>query len=352
MLKNDRLLRALSRQPVDMTPVWIMRQAGRYLPEYRAARKRAGSFLKLCQTPDLACEVTLQPLQRFALDAAILFSDILTVPAAMGLDLHFVDGEGPAFTKPVQNAHDIAQLCVPDPEQALAYVMDAVRLIKRELHDSVPLIGFAGSPWTVACYMLEGKGQANFPQAKKMLFRAPELLLALLDKIAAATTLYLNAQIAAGVDVVMLFDSWGGLLSYADYQTFSLHYMQRILQGLQRHRGDAKVPVIFFTKGGSAWLPLIADSGCDAISLDCTMSIGTAQQQVGHRVALQGNLDPSTLYAQPEKIIAEVQHLLADYGANPGHVFNLGHGIAPDMDPEHLGVLIDAVHQYSKPYHI
>lgn len=346
-LKNDRLIRALLRQPTDCTPVWIMRQAGRYLPEYRATRARAGSFLTLCKTPELACEVTLQPVQRFPLDAAILFSDILTVPNAMGLDLQFAEGEGPYFTDPISHAADVERLIVPNPVESLAYVTDAVKLIKHELAARIPLIGFAGSPWTIACYMVEGRGSTSFSKIKKMLYTEPALLQQLLDKIAQSVTAYLNAQIAAGVDVVMLFDTWGGILSHAAYQQFSLHYMSQIIQGLQRQQQGKTIPVILFTKGGGQWLPTIAQSGCDAVGVDWTTHLGVARQQVGNRVALQGNLDPSILHSSDAQLKQAVKTALEEYGAGPGHVFNLGHGITPDVHPEKVAVLVDAVHEYS-----
>ncbi len=350
-IKNDRLIRALLRQPVDATPVWIMRQAGRYLPEYRQVRKQAGNFLNLCKTPELACEVTLQPIRRFPLDAAIIFSDILTIPEAMGLGLHFAEGEGPVFAHPLRDHTAIDKLIIPNPAEALTYVTDAIKLVKHELAEQIPLIGFAGSPWTLACYMIEGHGSKNFALPKKMLYNEPTLLHKLLTKLSKATILYLNAQIAAGVDVVMLFDTWGGLLGYNEYPQFSLHYMQEIIKGLNVSQSGKKIPVILFTKGGGQWLPIIANSGCDAIGLDWTTNITLARQQVGGSVALQGNLDPCLLYAKPDKIVTEVQELLAAFGKGPGHIFNLGHGINPDVDPECVSVLVDAVHTYSKVYH-
>jgi len=350
-LKNDRFLRALLREPVDRTPVWIMRQAGRYLPEYRATREKAGSFMKLCGTPELACEVTLQPLQRFPLDAAIIFSDILTIPDAMGLGLGFAEGEGPRFARPVRNAADVKKLAVPDPEDKLRYVMDALRLARRELDGRVPLIGFAGSPWTIATYMVEGRGGTSFSIVKKMLFDQPQLLHALLDVVARAVTVYLNAQIAAGAQAVMLFDTWGGVLAPRDYREFSLRYMQTIVSGLTREADGRKVPVILFTKGGGQWLEAMAATGCDALGLDWTTDLKDARARVGQRVALQGNLDPCVLYSAPERIRAEVETVLESFGAGSGHVFNLGHGIHPDVDPEHVAVLVEAVHSGSKKYH-
>ena len=350
-LKNDRFLRALLRQPVDATPVWMMRQAGRYLPEYRATREKAGSFMDLCMNPDLACEVTLQPLERFPLDAAILFSDILTIPDAMGLGLYFSEGEGPRFKRPVRDRAAIDALGVPDPEQDLRYVMDAVRTIRRELDGRVPLIGFSGSPWTLATYMIEGSSTKTFARSKGMMFDEPALMHSLLDKLAAAVTEYLNAQVAAGAQALMVFDTWGGTLSPRDYKTFSLAYMQRIVDGLTREADGRKVPVILFTKGGGQWLELMADTGCDALGLDWTTDIGEARARVGDRVALQGNLDPCTLYASPQAIRRSVAEILASFGNGSGHVFNLGHGIHPTIPPEHAAAMIEAVHELSRPYH-
>ena len=350
-LKNDRFLRALMRQPVDATPVWMMRQAGRYLPEYRATREKAGSFMDLCMNPDLACEVTLQPLERFPLDAAILFSDILTIPDAMGLGLYFSEGEGPRFQRPVRDRAAIDALGVPDPEQDLRYVMDAVRTIRRELNGRVPLIGFSGSPWTLATYMIEGSSTKTFARSKGMMFDEPALMHSLLDKLAAAVTEYLNAQVAAGAQALMVFDTWGGTLSPRDYKAFSLAYMQRIVDGLTREADGRKVPVILFTKGGGQWLELMADTGCDALGLDWTTDIGDARARVGDRVALQGNLDPCTLYASPQAIRRSVGEILASYGKGSGHVFNLGHGIHPTIPPEHAAAMIEAVHELSRPYH-
>lgn len=350
-IKNDRFLRALLRQPVDLTPVWMMRQAGRYLPEYRATRQRAGDFLGLCKTPELACEVTLQPLDRYPLDAAILFSDILTIPDAMGLGLYFTEGEGPAFRRPVRDASAVQSLGVIDPEQELRYVMDAVRLIRRELAGRVPLIGFSGSPWTLATYMVEGAGTKQFAKVKGMMFENPALMHQLLDIIARNVALYLNAQIAAGAQAVMLFDTWGGVLTTHHYLEFSLNYMQRVLAALNREADGRKVPVILFTKGGGLWLEAMADVGCDALGIDWTLPLAAARQQVGDRVALQGNLDPCTLYAPPAVIRDQVGAVLASFGQGSGHVFNLGHGIHADIDPERVAVMIDAVHELSRPYH-
>ncbi|MCB1851305.1 MAG: uroporphyrinogen decarboxylase [Gammaproteobacteria bacterium] len=350
-LKNDQFLRALMREPVEFTPVWMMRQAGRYLPEYRHTRSSAGSFMDLCRNPELACEVTLQPLRRFPLDAAILFSDILTVPDAMGLGLYFAEGEGPRFERPVQDEQAVKNLAVPDPEVDLRYVMDAVRTIRRELHGSVPLIGFAGSPWTLATYMVEGSSTKNFAKVKGMMFGRPDLLHQLLEKIAAAVTLYLNAQIEAGAQAVMVFDTWGGVLSPADYRSFSLAYMARIVQRLRREQEGRRVPVILFTKGGGQWLDAMAQTGCDALGVDWTIDLADARAAVGDRVALQGNIDPCILYASPERIRAGVGQVLASYGRGSGLVFNLGHGIHPDVDPDHALALVEAVHELSPAYH-
>ena len=346
-LHNDRLLRALLRQPVDVTPVWLMRQAGRYLPEYRATRARAGSFMALCQTPDWACEVTLQPLARFPLDAAILFSDILTVPDAMGLGLTFSEGEGPQFACPVRSVADIHRLFVPDPETALRYVMDAVRLIRRELAGRVPLIGFAGSPWTLATYMVEGGSSKDYARIKGLLYDQPGLLHRMLEVTAQAVTLYLNAQIAAGAQAVMIFDTWGGILTPRAYQEFSLAYLARIVDGLTRVADNRRVPIILFTKGGGAWLEAIAATGCDAVGVDWTVDLSEARRRVGAQVALQGNLDPAVLYAAPERIRAQVAQVLADFGPGAGHVFNLGHGVQPGVEPERVGALVAAVHELS-----
>ena len=346
---NDyRFLRALRREPVDTTPVWIMRQAGRYLPEYRATRARAGSFLALAKTPELACEVTLQPLERFALDAAILFSDILTIPDAMGLGLHFVDGEGPKFAHPLRSATDIARLGVPDPEGELRYVTDAVRLIRRELAGRAPLIGFAGSPWTLACYMIEGGGSSNFARAKAMMWNEPHALHRLLDINAQAVARYLVAQVAAGAQALQVFDTWGGMLAPPAFREFSQRYLQQVVSLVKAEPLARDVPLILFSKGANGHLEGLADTGCDALGVDWTIELGEARTRVGARVALQGNLDPATLHAQPEAIRAEVQATLASYGSGPGHVFNLGHGITPDIDPAHVAVLVDAVHEFGR----
>ncbi|HJR13044.1 MAG TPA: uroporphyrinogen decarboxylase [Rhodanobacteraceae bacterium] len=342
--RGNRFLRALRRQPVDATPVWIMRQAGRYLPEYRATRERAGSFLALAQTPELACEVTLQPIERYELDAAILFSDILTVPDAMGLGLHFVEGEGPKFHHPLRSAADIAKLGLPDPESSLRYVMDAVRLIRRELRGRVPLIGFAGSPWTLACYMIEGEGSRDFARVKAFALNEPTAMHALLALNTRAVAAYLAAQAAAGAQALMVFDSWGGMLAPAMFLEFSQRYLAQIASLLRDDPAARDVPLILFSKGANASLEVLADTGCAALGVDWTITLEEARRRVGDRVALQGNLDPATLLASPEVIRREVQRSKQDFGRGPGHVFNLGHGITPDVDPENVRVLVEAVH--------
>ena len=346
-LKNDRFLKALMRQPVDRTPVWMMRQAGRYLPEYRATRAQAGDFMSLCKNTELACEVTLQPLERYELDAAILFSDILTIPDAMGLGLYFAEGEGPKFHKPVRTEADIDQLQVINTASDLAYVTDAVSMIRRELQGRVPLIGFSGSPWTLATYMIEGQSSRDFARAKTMLYTQPELMHQLLDKLALSVIDYLNAQIIAGAQAVQIFDTWGGALSHAAYQEFSLAYMQKIVSGLIKQADGRDVPVILFTKGGGLWLEAMADTGCHGLGLDWTMDLAVAKARVGNRVALQGNMDPAVLRADPATIEREVQRILASFGSGSGHIFNLGHGITPDIDPEHARAFIEAVHKFS-----
>jgi uroporphyrinogen decarboxylase len=350
-LKNDRFLRALYKQPVDVTPVWMMRQAGRYLPEYRASRAKAGDFMSLCMSPEFACEVTLQPLDRYPLDAAILFSDILTIPDAMGLGLYFESGEGPRFKKTIRTAADVAALPVPDPQQDLGYVMDAVRTIRKELNGRVPLIGFSGSPWTLATYMVEGGSSKDFRLAKALAFNEPQTMHALLDKLAQAVTAYLNGQILAGAQALQIFDTWGGALSHRAYREFSLAYMQKIIDGLiPKHEGHP-IPVILFTKNGGQWLEAIAATGTTAVGLDWTTDIAVARQRVGAKVALQGNMDPSMLYAAPARIREEVSSILEGYGHGSGHIFNLGHGITPEVDPEHARVFIESVHELSAKYH-
>jgi len=352
-LLNDTFLRALKRQPTEHTPVWLMRQAGRYLPEYRATRERAGSFMGLATNPDYATEVTLQPLERYPLDAAILFSDILTIPDAMGLGLEFVAGEGPRFQRPLRTEADVAQLAVPAIDTTLAYVTDAVTHIRRALIDGsgrqrVPLIGFSGSPWTLACYMVEGGGSSDFHTVKTMLYGRPDLMHRILEINAQAVAAYLNAQIVAGAQAVMIFDSWGGALADGAFQHYSLAYIRRVVEQLTRtHQGET-VPVITFTKGGGAWLEEIADTGVDAVGLDWTTDLGRARERVGDRVALQGNLDPAVLFAPPAAIRREARGLLERYGNHPGHIFNLGHGISQFTPPEHVAELVDEVHQHSR----
>lgn len=349
-LKNDRFIRAAFRQPVEVTPIWMMRQAGRYLPEYRAIREKAGSFMTLCKTPELACEVTLQPLQRFALDAAIIFSDILTIPDAMGLGLRVEEGKGPVFSNPVQNEAAIARLSVPDPAQ-LSYVYDALRLVRRELNGRVPLIGFCGSPWTLAAYMVQGHASPGFPLARKMQQEQPEWLHKLLTVLAKSVSAHLNAQIEAGAQAVMVFDTWGGMLSTSDYQTFSLHYVKEVMAGLKRSYNSVKVPVILFTKGGHAWLEQMLESDCDVLGVDWEISLKEAKARVKGKVALQGNMNPGCLLESSEKIREEAKRVLASFGQGSGHIFNLGHGITPDVPPEQVAVLVEAVHEFSKPYH-
>ncbi|MBL8483999.1 MAG: uroporphyrinogen decarboxylase [Rhodocyclaceae bacterium] len=346
--RNDTFLRALLREPVEYTPIWLMRQAGRYLPEYNETRRRAGSFLNLCKSPSAACEVTLQPLARFELDAAILFSDILTVPDAMGLGLYFAEGEGPKFERPLRQEWEIRNLAVPDPYAELRYVMDAVAEIRRALDNSVPLIGFSGSPFTLACYMVEGGGSDDFRRIKTLVYDRPDLAHHVLEVTARAVTAYLNAQIESGAQAVMLFDTWGGTLPAHSYREFSLAYMQQVLQGLRREHAGERVPVIVFTKGGGQWLEHIAAIGCDAVGLDWTTDIADARARVGDRVALQGNLDPMALFASPDRIGAAARRILDDFGTGSGHVFNLGHGISQYTPPEHVTGLVDCVHAHSR----
>jgi uroporphyrinogen decarboxylase len=346
-LQNDTFLRALRRQPTDHTPVWLMRQAGRYLPEYCATRARAGSFMGLATNVDFATEVTLQPLERYPLDAAILFSDILTVPDAMGLGLSFAAGEGPKFAKVVRDEAAVAALAVPDMAK-LRYVFDAVTSIRQALHGRVPLIGFSGSPWTLACYMVEGGGSDDYRQVKSLMYRRPDLMHRILAVNADAVAAYLNAQIDAGAQAVMIFDSWGGVLADGAFQEFSLAYTRRVLAQLQREHGGAHIPRIVFTKGGGLWLDEIAASDTDAVGLDWTVNLGRAREQVGHRVALQGNLDPNVLFGTPEAIERETMRVLDSFGPHPGHVFNLGHGISQYTPPEAVSVLVETVHRHSK----
>ncbi|MGS1078195.1 uroporphyrinogen decarboxylase [Pseudoxanthomonas beigongshangi] len=351
-LKNDRLLRALKREPVDCTPVWLMRQAGRYLPEYRATRAAAGSFLGMAKNPEIACEVTLQPLRRFKLDAAILFSDILTVPDAMGLGLYFVEGEGPKFERTVRTAADAEKLAVPDMETELRYVMDAVRLIRRELNGQVPLIGFSGSPWTLACYMVEGGGSKDYARIKAMALNDPATLHKLLSVNTDAVIAYLSAQRAAGAQALQVFDTWGGVLSPAMYREFSLPYLTRIARELERGEGTDRTPLILFGKGNAAHLEALADSGAEGVGVDWLIELADARRRTGGKVTLQGNLDPAVLYGSPDAIRAQVKATLDSYaegagGSRDGHIFNLGHGMSPDMNPEHVAVLVDAVHEFS-----
>ena len=364
-LSNDTFLRALRREATDYTPIWLMRQAGRYLPEYNATRKRAGSFLALCKTPELACEVTLQPLARYPLDAAILFSDILTIPDAMGLGLHFVEGEGPKFERPLRDEAAVAKLGVPDPNMELRYVMDAVRTMRRALAGSVPLIGFSGSPWTLACYMVEGGASADFRHIKTMLYRRPDLLEQILEKNAAAVAAYLNAQIQAGAQALMIFDSWGGALADGAFQKFSLSYTRRVLERLQLQQDESvlddrgnvtgsrrvRVPTIVFTKGGGAWLEEIAGLDCDGVGVDWTVNLGRARALIGDRCAIQGNLDPMALMAEPGQVRAQALSVLESFGMlepGVGHIFNLGHGISQFTPPDNVIELVEAVHSYSR----
>lgn len=350
-LKNDRFLRALAGQPVDMTPVWMMRQAGRYLPEYRATRAQAGDFMSLCRNSELACEVTMQPLRRYAMDAAILFSDILTIPDAMGQGLYFTEGEGPRFRKVVRSEKDVEALPELNIAKDLGYVTDAVSVIRRELNGSVPLIGFSGSPWTLATYMIEGSGSKDFRNAKAFMFNQPQAMHLLLDKLAKAVTDYLNAQIEAGAQAVQIFDTWGGVLTTTAYREFSLAYMKKIVAGLTKEKEGRQVPVILFTKNGGGWLEDIAESGCHSVGLDWTIDMGVARKRIGDKVSLQGNMDPTILYASPASIRAEVARILESFGPGNGHVFNLGHGITPDVDPANVAVFVESVHELSQKYH-
>lgn len=348
VLKNDRFLRALRREATDTTPIWVMRQAGRYLPEYRATRARAGSFMALAQNPELACEVTLQPLERFELDAAILFSDILTIPDAMGLGLSFAEGEGPQFAHPVRTKADIDKLGVPDMDGELRYVMDAVRLIRQELHGRVPLIGFSGSPWTLACYMVEGHGSRDFARLKAMCWNESALAHQLLDTLAQSVAAYLIAQAAAGAQALMVFDTWGGLLGPAAFREFSMRYMTQVVDALKANPHSRELPVILFSKGAGQHLADMANTGCAGLGVDWTIDLADARQAVAGRVALQGNLDPAVLRSNPEVVRREARRVLDSYGNHPGHVFNLGHGITPEVDPEHVKVLVDEVHAYGR----
>ncbi len=350
-MQEHRFLKALRREPVDKTPVWLMRQAGRYLPEYRALRQKHGSFMTCCKTPEIACEITLQPLQRFDLDAAIIFSDILTIPDAMGLGLYFETGEGPRFERPVQTRQSIEALRVPDMNDQLGYVMDAIRLVSRELSGRLPLLGFSGSPWTLATYMVEGGSTKSFSTIKKMMFADPATLHKLLDVLTQSVIDYLKAQIAAGVSAVMIFDTWGGVLSSREYHAFSLSAMRKIVAELKADPASTNTPVILFTKNGGSWLEDLAATGCAGLGIDWSVNIGDARRRVAHAVALQGNMDPAILYASPEFIREEVSTILSQFGFGGGHIFNLGHGILPDVPPEHVSVFVDAVHELSQPYH-
>lgn len=347
--KNDRLLKAIWRQPLDTTPIWIMRQAGRYLPEYRATRQRAGSFMTLCKTPELACEVTLQPLKRYDLDASIIFSDILTIPDAMGLGLGFQEGSGPFFERPLQTEEDINRISPLDPGK-LEYVYDAIKLVTHELDGSIPLLGFCGSPFTLAAYMVEGRSNPGFPKLINLLKESPKVLHQLLDRLAVSVAAHLNAQIQAGVAVVMIFDTWGGMLDTQKYQEFSLYYLKQITSLLLRNYNNRKIPIILFTKAGHKWLSQMAASGCDVLGVDSEISLGAAREIVGEKVALQGNMDPSTLLKNPQIIQEEVKQILQSYGKGSGHIFNLGHGITPNVPPEHVKILVDAVHEMGREF--
>ncbi len=351
-LKNDIFIKALLKQPIDRTPVWMMRQAGRYLPEYRKVRAQAGSFLDLCTNPELASEVTLQPVERFDFDAAIVFSDILTIPDAMGLGLYFTEGEGPKFKDPIKTAADVEKLPVPDPVSDLRYVIDAVSLSRKNLQNRLPLIGFSGSPWTLATYMVEGGSSKNFQKVKSLMYEQPKLMHQMLDKLARSVAAYLNAQIEAGAQAVMVFDTWGGILNSEDYNEFSLKYAQQVRQLLKTKVDGQQIPTILFTKGGGLWLEAMADSGYEALGLDWQTDIKQARERVGGKVALQGNMDPIALYAEPTVIREKVKVILEKYGPGSGHVFNLGHGILPDVNPDHVKVMVEAVHELSPQYHL
>jgi uroporphyrinogen decarboxylase len=350
-LKNDLFIKALLRQPTDRTPVWVMRQAGRYLPEYLKTRAAAGSFMTLCRTPELACEVTLQPLRRFELDASIIFSDILTIPDVMGLGLYFSEGEGPKFERPIESGSDIRNLPVPEVQSSLSYVMNAIKLVRHELDGRVPLIGFSGSPWTLATYMVEGGASKTFSKIKKLIYNEPALAHLLLEKLATSVTEYANAQIESGAQVIQIFDTWGGILSPEKFKEFSLRYLEQIVSALKREHNGQRIPVILFCKGCNAHLEAQADTGCDALGVDWTISLADARARVGDRVALQGNMDPSVLLASPGVISQQAQTVLDSFGHGSGHVFNLGHGITPDVDPDHLQAMISTVSQYSPAFH-
>lgn len=349
-INQSLFLRALRRQPVERTPVWIMRQAGRYLPEYRKTRELAGDFLSLCKNPELACEVTLQPLRRFALDAAILFSDILTIPDAMGLGLYFAEGEGPCFKNPLRDVRSIEELSVPDMADSLSYVMDAARLIRKEMPEHLPLIGFSGSPWTLACYMVEGGSSRDYKRVLNLVYTEDRAAHILLNKLAISVSQYLKEQIKAGVNAVMIFDTWGGILTPQNYQEFSLRYMHQIVQEIKTEYPD--VPVILFTKGGGQWLEQMVETGCDALGIDWTCDLHSARKRVGDRVALQGNLDPTVLLSSNQCIHKQVGNVLESFGYGTGHVFNLGHGITPDVLPERVAAMVESVHELSPHYHL
>ena len=348
-LKNDRLIRAIRKEAIDRTPVWIMRQAGRYLPEYRETRRQAGDFLTLCRTPELACEVTLQPLRRYDLDAAIIFSDILVIPDAMGLGLRMEESVGPVFENPITSGTDIQKLARPDPEDDLGYVMDAVRTTVNSLDGSVPLIGFSGSPWTLAVYMIEGRSKTDFGKILNFAKTQTEDLHQLLEFLTLSVAEYLTAKARAGVSALMIFDTWGGLLDTPQYLDLSLRYMQRIVEELYTQAPE--IPTILFSKGGGKWLENIADTKCSAIGVDWTVDIGDARHRVGDRVALQGNMHPDSLRLSEDQIEQQVAGILESFGYGSGHIFNLGHGIKPDIDPEKVSVLVNAVTSFSKKYH-
>jgi len=353
---NDLYLRVLRGEKVERTPIWVMRQAGRYLPEYRATRKQAGDFLTLCKTPELACEVTLQPIDRFGLDAAILFSDILTIPDAMGLGLVLEEGIGPVFSRPIQSSADINRLTVPDPEQDLGYVMNAIRLVRTTLDGRVPLIGFSGSPWTLASYMVEGKGSKEFRLIKGLMFEDPKAAHKLLQIVTDSVIEYLKAQVVAGAQSLMLFDTWGGMLSTADFKQFSLAYMQQIVTALKSDELSQHIPIVLFTKGGGQWLEIMADTGCDGLGLDWTVDMAAAKSRVGHRVVLQGNMDPVVMNTAKAQVGEQAEKVLQAYGlheaADKGHIFNLGHGIQPFAKPENMQALVSTVQRQSHQYHL
>ena len=353
--KNDLYLRALRGEKVERTPIWVMRQAGRYLPEYRAVRKQAGDFLTLCKTPELACEVTLQPIDRFGLDAAILFSDILTIPDAMGLELVLEEGVGPVFNKPIRSVADIEKLFVPDAEQDLGYVMQAMRVVRQALNGRVPLIGFTGSPWTLASYMVEGSGSKDFRRIKGLMFEDPKSTHKLLQVVTDSVVEYLRAQVAAGAQSLMIFDTWGGMLATADYIRFSLAYMQQIVTALKTDAATSDIPVVLFTKGGGQWLEMMADTGCDGLGLDWTVDLAQAKARVGHRVVLQGNMDPVVMNTGIPQVQAQAENVLKAYGVHGaqdrGHIFNLGHGIQPFAKPDNMQALVSVVQSESSQYH-